>query len=161
MNWLFHPYLSFHKLFVRKTLVRQLKEEVTEEFLMILLQFLRIACCLDKYLGESIENFNGKIEFRSENKGIRVVAEFRDGHLYPEELEPDEPLIPPANASVVFKNPEAVKNFLLPEGGLEGRRDVLRSYLNNEIRLEGNFNYIYRFGFLATHLQRHFLLPSG
>ena len=161
MNWLFHPYWSFGKLLVRKSFVSQLKEEVTEEFVKILLQFLRISCCLDKYLRQSIENFNGKIEFRSENKGIRVVAEFRDGYLYPRELEPNEPLVPPANACVVFKNPEAVKNFLLPPGGLQGRRDVLRSYLNNEVRLEGNLNYIYRFGFLATHVQRHLLQPLG
>ena len=157
MNWLLNPYWKIQRRLARKKFVNQVQEEVTEEFLKILLQLLRFCCYLDEYLRRSIENFNGKIEFRSENKGIRVVAEFRDGYLHPGELKPDEQLTPPANASVVFKNPEAVKNFLLPPGGLQGRRDVLRSLLNNEIRLEGNFNYIYRFGFLATHLQRHFL----
>ena len=154
MNWLLNPYWKIQ-------LVNQVKEEVTEEFLKALLQFLRISCCFDKYLRRSIENFKGQIEFRSENKGIRVVAEFRDGYLHPRELKPNEQLTPPANASIVFKNPEAVKNFLLPPGGSEGRKDVLRSLLNNEIRLEGNFNYIYRFGFLATHVQRHLLQPLG
>jgi hypothetical protein len=150
MNWLLNPYWKIQ-------LVSQVKEEVTEEFLKILLQFLRISCCLDEYLRRSIKDFKGQIEFRSENKEIRVLAEFKDGYLNPKELEPDEKLVPPANASIVFKNSEAVKNFLLPPGGSQGRKDVLRSYLNNEIRLEGNLNYIYRFGFLATHLQRHFL----
>ena len=157
MSWLLYPYWRIRQHFVRKDFLSLLKEEVTEEFLKALIQFLRFSCCLDGYLRRSINDFNGQIEFRSDNKGIRVVAEFKNGHLKPKELKPEEDLVPPANASVVFKNPEAVKNFLLPEGGLEGRRDVLRSLLNNEIRLEGNFNYIYRFGFLATHLQRHFL----
>ena len=157
MNWLLNPYWKIQRRLARDKFLNQVKEEVTEEFLKILLQFLRFCCYLDEYLRQSIGTPSWKIELRSENKGIRVVAEFRDGHLHPEELEPDEPLVPPANASIVFKNPEAVKNFLLPPGGSEGRRDVLRALLNNEIRLEGNLNYIYRFGFLATHLQRHFL----
>jgi hypothetical protein len=156
MSWLLYPYWRIRQHFVRKDFANLLKEEATEEFLKALLQFLRFACCLDGYLRQSIKGFNGKIELRSEDKGIRVLAEFKNGRLKPKELKPGEELVPPANASVVFKNPEAIKNFLLPKGGLEGRRDVLRSILNNEVRLDGNFNYIYRFGFLATHLQLQF-----
>lgn len=161
MNWLLNPYWRIQRRLARKKFVNQVHEEVTEEFLKILLQFLRISCCLDKYLRRSIKDFNGQIEFRSENKEIRVLAEFKDGYLVPRELAPNEQLVPPANAGIVFKDPKAVKNFLLPPGGLKGRRDVLRALLNNEIRLEGNLNYIYRFGFLATHLQRHLLQPLG
>jgi hypothetical protein len=54
------------------------------------------------------------------------------------------------NATVVFKDAEALMNFLLPRGG---KRDILRSILRNEVILEGNFNYIYRFGFLANNIQ--------
>jgi hypothetical protein len=157
MDWLLNPYWRIQRCLARKKFANQVKEEVTEEFLKILLQFLRFCSYLDEYLWQSIGTSKWKIELRSEDKDIRVLAEFENGHVKPRELEPDEPLIPPANASVVFKNPEAVKNFLLPPGGLTGRRDVLRSYLNNEIRLEGNLNYIYRFGFLATHVQLPFL----
>lgn len=161
MNWLMYPYWRIRQHFVKKDFLSQAEEEVTEEFLKVLLQFMKVSCFLDGYLRRSIKGFKGRIEFRSENKGIRVLAEFKDGYLHPKELKPNEDLVPPANASIIFKNPKAVKDFLLPPGGLTGRRDVLRALLNNEIRLEGNFNYVYRFGFLATHLQRHFLLPSG
>jgi len=157
MNWLLYPYWRIRQHYVKKNFLDCLKEEVAEEFLKVLLQFMKYACFLDAYLRRSIKDFQGRIEFRSENKGIRVLAEFRDGWLNPKELAPEEEIIPPPNASVIFKNPEAVRNFLLPPGGLTGRRDVLRALLNNEIRLEGNFNYIYRFGFLATHLQLPFL----
>jgi hypothetical protein len=161
MNWLFHPFWSFRHYLVRKTFLRLLEEEVTDGFLMALLQFLRFSCCLDDYLRRSIKDFKGSIELRSEDKGIRVLAEFKDGYLNPKKLKPNEPLVPPANAGVVFKDPKAVKNFLLPPGGLTGRRDVLHSYLNNEIKLEGNLNYIYRFGFLATHVQLPLLRLLG
>jgi len=157
MDWLLNPYWRIQRRLARKKFVNQVKEEVTEEFLEILLQFLRFCSYLDEYLRQSIGTSKWKIELRSEDKDIRVLAEFENGHVKPRELEPNEQVVPPANASVVFKNPEAVKNFLLPPGGLQGRRDVLRSYLNNEIRLEGNLNYIYRFGFLATHVQLPFL----
>ena len=153
MSRLFYPYWRIRQRFAKKSFLDRFKEEATEEFLKALLQFLRFSCYLDRYLRRSIKDFNGKIEFRSEDRGIRVLATFEKGHLRPRELKPDEELKPPANASVVFKDPEAIKNFLLPKGGSTGRRDVLRSLLNNEVRLEGNYNYIYRFGFLATHLQ--------
>jgi hypothetical protein len=157
MNWLLNPYWRIQRRLARNKFLNQVKEEATEEFLKILLQFLRFCSYLDEYLRQSIGTSKWKIELRSEDKDIRVLAEFENGHVKPRELEPNEQVVPPANASVVFKNPEAVKNFLLPPGGLQGRRDVLRSYLNNEIRLEGNLNYIYRFGFLATHVQLPFL----
>jgi hypothetical protein len=156
MNWLFYPYWRFKHPTVKKDFLSQLEDQVTGEFLDILLQFLSLSCRLDKVLRRSIKDFKGKIELRSEDKDIRVLAEFKKGQLNPRKLDPDEQLVPPANAGIVFKDPKAVKNFLFPPGGLTGRRDVLHSYLENEIRLEGNLNYIYRFGFLATHLQLKF-----
>jgi len=153
MSWLFYPYWKIRRYFARKSFLDRFKEEATEEFLKALIQFLRFSCFLDGYLRRSMKGFDGKIEFRSVDGGIRVLATFEKGRLRGRELKPEEELKPPANASVVFKDAVAVKNFLLPKGGLKGRRDVLRSLLNNEVRLEGNYNYIYRFGFLATHVQ--------
>jgi hypothetical protein len=74
MNWLLNPYWRIQRRLARNKFLNQVKEEATEEFLIILLHFLRFCCYLDKYLRQSIEDFNGKIEFRSENKGIRVVG---------------------------------------------------------------------------------------
>jgi hypothetical protein len=161
MDWLLYPYWRIRREVVERRFLNRLKEEVAEEFLEGLLQLLRISCHLEGTLRRSIRDFHGRIEFRSENNQIRVLADFNKGRLEERELDPEEELHPPANASVVFKNPEALKNFLLPKGGLQGRRDVLQSILKNEVRLEGNFNYIYRFGFLATHLQLKLLGSLG
>jgi hypothetical protein len=161
MDWLLYPYWAIRRNLVERRFMDRLKEEAAEEFLECLLQLLKISCHLDGYLRRSIRDFHGRIEFKSKNNQIRVLADFNKGRLEERELDPEEELQPPANASVVFKDADAVKNFLLPKGGLQGRRDVLRSLLKNEVKLEGNYNYIYRFGFLATHLQLQFLKVLG
>jgi hypothetical protein len=161
MDWLLHPYWSIRRHLAKKRFLERLKEEAAEEFLKGLLQLLKISSHVDGYLRQSMRDFNGRIEFKSKNNQIRVLADFNNGRLEERELDPEEELQPPANTSVVFKDAEAVKNFLLPKGGLKGRRDVLRSILKNEVKLEGNYNYIYRFGFLATHLQLQLLKALG
>lgn len=153
MDWLLYPYWAIKRNLAERRFVERLKEEAAEEFLEALLQLLKVSSHLDGYLRRSMKDFNGRIELKSKNNQIRVLADFNNGRLEGRELDPEEELRPPPNASVVFKDAEAVKNFFLPKGGLEGRRDILRSLLKNEVKLEGNYNYIYRFGFLATHLQ--------
>ena len=153
MGWLLYPYRRIRRYFARKNFLKLLENEVAEEFLQVLLKLLRYSCYLDSYLRESMKGFNGLIQFRSKDNEIRVLAEFKKGRLKDHELKPNEELKETPNAHIVFKNADAVKNFLLPKGGIAGRRDVLRSLLKNEVKLEGNYNYIYRFGFLANHLQ--------
>jgi len=161
MDWLLYPYWAIRRHLVKSRFVDRLKNETAEEFLKGLLQVLKISCHVDGYLRRSIRDFEGRIEFRSKDNRIRVLADFSKGRLNKRELDADEVLQPPPNAGIVFKDAEAVKNFLLPKGGLKGRRDVLRSLLKNEVKLEGNFNYIYRFGFLASHLQLQLLKALG
>jgi hypothetical protein len=126
---------------------------VAEEFLKLLLKLMSLSFFLDRDLRRNIEGFYGLIQFRSKDNKIRVLAEFGRNRLKRKELKPKQKLKATPNATVVFKNAEALMNFLLPRGG---QRDVLRSILRNEVILEGNFNYIYRFGFLANHLQLEF-----
>jgi hypothetical protein len=157
MNWISRLYRKFRYFFIkgafRKFLSKEMAEEAGEEFLKILLKLLNYACYLDDYLQKSIDGFNGRIEFRSKDNAIRVLAEFKENGLYERELDPDEKLCPLPDATLVFKDYDALINFLLPKGG---KRDCLRSLLQNEVQFEGNLNYIYRFGFLATHAQRPF-----
>ncbi len=157
MAWLFwlllYPFQKPRRGLVRMRLQRRMKNEVAEEFLELLLRLMSLTFLLNRKLRAYIEGFNGLIQFRSKDNKVRVLAEFKKGRLKVRELKPEDTLEATPNAEIVFKNAGAVMNFLLPKGGLEGRRDVLRSLLNNEVTLVGNYNYIYRFGFLATHLQ--------
>ncbi|MDI6792320.1 MAG: hypothetical protein QME81_05555 [bacterium] len=153
MDWLLYPVRRIWRYLARRAFLKCLRDEVAEEFLEILLKLMSLSFCLDRNLRKNIEGFNGLIQFRSKDNEVRVLAEFKDNRLKAKELKPTEKLKATPNATVVFKNADALMNFLLPKGGGDGRRDILRPILENEVALEGNFNYIFRFGFLANHLQ--------
>ena len=150
MGWLVYPYRRIRRYFIGQAFLKCLTDEVAEEFLKLLLGLMSLSFLLDRDLRKHIEGFCGVIQFRSKDNEIRVLATFKNNRLKRKELKPEEKLKVTPNATLVFKNAKALMNFLLPKGG---KRDVLRSILRNEVRLEGNFNYIYRFGFLANHLQ--------
>jgi hypothetical protein len=154
MGWLASSYGKLRYFFIKgpltKCLGKRMTDEVGEEFLELLLKALGTAGLFEPDLKESMKGFNSRIQLRSEDNEIRVLAEFKDNRLKERELKPKEELHPSPDSTIVFKDYRALMDFLLPEGG---RRDVLKSLLNNELRLEGNLNCIYRFGFLANHVQ--------
>ena len=150
MDTLLYPIRIVMQFFMKLAFLKCQRDEIAEEFLERLLKLMGITFLLDKTLRKNIEGFNGVILFRSRDDEIKMLAIFRNDRLEKLELRPNEtpPLEP--NATIVFKDAEGLMNFLLPKGG---QRDILRSILNNEIVITGNWNYIYRFGFIATHLQ--------
>ncbi len=63
-------------------------------------------------------------------------------------LKVQERLIPDPNVSVIFKDGRSLINFLLSRD-----RDILRLLLSNEVVLRGNANYLFKFAYMANHLQ--------
>lgn len=162
MNWLALGYGQLRSFFISGPLIKCLNKEMTdevgEEFLKLLLKLFGVARFFDPYLSKSLKGFDGSIQLMNETKEIRVLVEFKDGKMKRKELEPKAKLNPTPNATIVFKNYAALMNFLLPTSI---RKDLLRSILENEVRFEGNFNYIYRFAFLANHVQLPILRKLG
>ncbi len=174
MRWLAYPYYRLRMVFMRKRFDKCLRDELAEEFLKTLLNLISLAIALDcspvrrllhwltpgrvSKMGprDRLRHFDGAIEFRSRDRQIRVVAAFGNNRLTVTELAPGEQPAERANIRVVFKDAAALMNYLLPRGGLDGKRDILGALLKNELVLDGNFNYIYRFGFLANHVQLQF-----
>ena len=150
MDWLLNPYRRICRYFIKRAFLKAFESEVAEEFLKLLLNLMSLSYILDRNLRRSIEGFSGLVQFRSKDNEIRVLAEFKNNRLKAKELKPKEELKQVPNVTAIFKDDQALMNFLLPKGG---KRDILRSLLNNEVVLSGNLNYIYRFGFLANHLQ--------
>ncbi len=150
MDKLMYPVRKVMFFFLKRAFLKCQRDEIAEEFLELLLKLMSVSFCLDKKLRKNIEGFRGVIQFRSKDNEIRVLAVFKNDKLEVKELKPKDKLQEAPNATVIFKDAEGLMNFLLPKGG---QRDVLRSILNNEVVLDGNWNYIYRFGFIATHLQ--------
>ena len=122
-------------------LLKSLEDDATEKFLETLLYLMRIAFLVNPGYRRNIENFTGLYRFKSQDEGVNVLIKFENG-----KMEISEDPAPAAHVQVTFKNSKALRNFLL-----SFKKDILKLILNNEIRVTGNVNYLYKFIFMANH----------
>jgi len=123
--------------------LKSLEDETAETFLETLLLFMRLKFVLDPSYRRNIEDFKGRYQFKSKDGGVTVLVEFNDG-----KMDVKERLAEDVDVTVIFKDGRSLVNFLLSKN-----KDILRGLLHNEINVIGNLNYIYKFGFMANHLQ--------
>jgi len=123
--------------------LKSLEDETAEKFLEILLLFMRLKFMFAPSYRKNIENFKGRYQFRSRDNKITVLVEFDNG-----KMDIKETLSEDVDVTVIFKDGRSLMNFLLSRN-----KDILRGLLNNEINVTGNLNYIYKFAFMANHLQ--------
>lgn len=128
---------------VAKRFFRSLENEAAEEFLKLLLKLMSLALRLDKGFRRNIDGFKGRYQFRTGDNSVTVAAIFTG-----KGLKVKEELMPDPDVSVIFKDGRALVNFLLATD-----RDILRFVLNNEVVVKGNTNYIFKFGYMANHIQ--------
>jgi hypothetical protein len=122
--------------------------EFAEEFLQLLLGLMSVVFMFnDEYL-KNIEGFNGRYQFKSKDGCITVAALFGDNRLEVREEEITNPDI-----TVLFKDGKALMGYLLTP-----KPDILGSMLRQEVSLDGNLNYLYKFAFMAKRLQ---LMATG
>ena len=98
---------------------------------------------LDKNFQRNIGDFNGRYLFRSQDRQITVAAVFKDNRLKVTEEE-----IGDTHMTVIFRNAKALMGFLLSP-----KPDILGSMLRQDISIDGNLNYLYKFAYMAKHLQ--------
>jgi len=92
--------------------------------------------------------------------GGHANVEFREGRLETHEQMAEKP-----NVTITFSDGRALVNFLfspvrgylndfIADGDVDAQHsfDILTGMLKNELTVDGNLNYLYRFGFLANHL---------
>jgi hypothetical protein len=120
-----------------------LQSEKAEEFLEVLLKLMGLVFCLDKDFQRNIQNFNGRYLFRSVDRQITVAAVFKDNRLNVTEEDIDD-----THMTVIFRNAKALMEFLLSP-----KPDILGSMLRQDISVDGNLNYLYKFAYMAKHLQ--------
>ena len=123
--------------------VETLESEKAEGFLEVLLKLMGLVFCLDKDFQRNILNFNGRYLFRSRDRRITVAAVFKDNRLKVTEEE-----IGDTHMTVIFRNAKALMAFLLSP-----KPDILGSMLRQDITIDGNLNYLYKFAYMAKHLQ--------
>ena len=125
-----------------------LSSEFAEDFLQLLLNLMSVVFLFDHDFRKNIEQFSGQYQFRSKDGCIAVAALFRDGRLEVREEE-----IPDPDITVLFKDGKALMGYLLTP-----KPDILGSMLRQEVSLDGNLNYLYKFAFMAKRLQ---LMATG
>jgi len=133
---------------VLKKFINCMESEFAEDFLKILLELMGVVLFVDSDYRKNIMGFKGRYQFRSSDDAITVAAVFDN-----DALDVSEEVIEKPNISITFKNGKALMNYLLSP-----KPDVLGSMLRQEVRLEGNLNYLYRFAYLAKRLQ---LMATG
>ena len=133
---------SLHRRLCRD-LMQQLCGEVTDEFLVLLLRGMELSFCLSKGYRDNVKGFSGTYVFGTDDGQVGCSAVFADG-----DMSVDPKPKSPFDVRVSFQDAKALWRFLLAEN-----QDILDSILANDVDVEGNLNYIYKFGFLARDLQ--------
>jgi len=116
--------------------------EVTDEFLELLLKGMDLAFFFSSGYRRNIDGFKGRYLFRTSDNKVAASAIFKDG-----DMQVRDSAIADWNVRVTFKNAKALRDFIFSKN-----QDILNSILANEVEVDGNLNYIYKFGFLARDL---------
>jgi hypothetical protein len=117
-------------------------DETAETFLETLLTCMQLKLIISQRYRKNIENFKASYMFMSNDEAVTVNVRFKDGRMSLKEKADKK-----ADVFIKFKDGQALMNFILKGG------DILRGLLNNDVVVTGNWNYMYKFGFLANHLQ--------
>jgi hypothetical protein len=135
--------------FTARLLSKRLREElggtVTDKFLDLLLAGMDLAFALSKGYRKNIRDFEGRYLFRSADKHIASAAIFKDGDM---QVDP-EGAIDDWDVRVTFTDWKALRDFLFSRD-----QDILDSLLENKVEVDGNPNYIFKYGFMVRDLGR-------
>jgi hypothetical protein len=111
-------------------------------FMEVLLKAMALAFCLCRDFRGSIRGFEAAYAFQTADGGVRTAAVFSGGAMTVLDEVPERHTV-----AVTFLSVRALRAFLF-----SGNQDILDSILANAVQVDGNLNYIYKFGFLARDL---------
>jgi len=143
-----------------KKLKRQLLGEATDRLIEFLLKAMSLSFYLLKkdinyqnHLRDSEgQPFEGRYLFQTTTgDGIVASATFEDGYMHVRKKA-----ISDWDVKVTFTDGKALRSFLFSED-----QDIINSLAENEVEVEGNLNYIYKFGFMAKDLLRRIDVVLG
>ncbi len=124
--------------------------DVADEFLGVLLKGMDLSLCLCRGYRKNIEGFQGTYLFRTADENVVGAAVFANGTM---QVLDDS--VENWDVRVTFRDAAALGSFLLSPD-----RDLINAVLENLVMVDGNLNYIYKFGFMVVDLARRFgMLP--
>ena len=127
-----------------RKLLDSITSESADEFLDLLLTGMAVAFKLNLFkLRKNIENFTGRYLFTSKEGEVTEAVIFKDG-----KMEVLKKPIDDTDITVTFRDNKTLMDFLLSP-----KPDLLDAMLHQDITLNGNLNYIYKFAFMAQRLR--------
>jgi hypothetical protein len=124
-------------------LLKGLEDEFTDDTLKTLLKGMSLVFLLSSTYRKNIEKFSGSYLFRSKDNAFSVAAVFNNGSMNIVDGPVDSPDI-----TIIFKNPAALRNFIFSP-----KPDILNAILQQDVSVDGNLNYLYKFAYMANHLK--------
>ncbi|MGA1821500.1 MAG: hypothetical protein ACMUIG_03120 [Thermoplasmatota archaeon] len=121
--------------------IRQLEGEAADKFLELLLKKMSLAFCLDQGYRNNISNFSGKIAITA-GEEAEASAVFDGG-----DMDVSKKDLKDADVRIKFKTVNAFRDLLT-----SGNQDILQFIIRDEVAIEGNPTYLYRFAFLSREL---------
>ena len=131
-----------------KMLRAQVIGDTTDKFLELLLKGMDFAFTMDSafwlFRGyqQNIKDFSGRYVFNTRDGSVAASAVFKGGDMMVHDEALDH-----WDVKITFANAEALRHLLFSRNP-----DVVRSLLHNEIEIDGNQNYIYKFVFMTRDL---------
>lgn len=126
------------------------EDEVVDEFLELLLKVMHGLAVLSPDYRSNIDGFRGKYLFRTSDDRVVATVLFADRTITVGEHECSD-----WDARVTFRDAGSLMRFLFSKN-----QDIVASVLENAVEVDGNFNYVFRFAYLAREARRR-LLPHA
>lgn len=125
-----------------------LKHEVegrfTDKFVEVLLFSMEVAFILIADYRRHLRGFRGSYVVCTADHKVAASAVFGGGKMKVKTRAVRAPTV-----TVTFKDSASLRRFLSSKD-----HDILASLLANEVEVDGNLNYVYKFGFMARDLMR-------
>jgi len=152
------PTTAYRKVRLRRCMSRlldELQSEFMDEFLLLLLNAMRLVLAVDAAYHRNIEykgeTFNATYVFRDASGAVEVTAKFepvRIGFIKRQRLRVRRGAASSSDVEVMFVNGRALWEFLMSPDP-----DVFDFILNNKLQTRGNLNYLMKFGYMANRLK--------
>jgi len=137
------------RVFSRR-LTGQIRDGATDDLLELLLRGMAMAFLLSRSFRDNIRGFSAKYVFTTADGAVGATARFDGKSMHVDHKAADDWTV-----RVCFKDAAGLRRFLFGNN-----QDVLESVLANDVEIDGNLNYIFKFGFLARDLERRLSLRA-
>ena len=129
-------------------LLGTLIKDHAQDFLELLLNGMKLFFNFNNDYRKNIKDFKGRYLFKSRDNSITVSAVFKKTLIFRRDtMKISSKEISNPDITIMFRDASALKDFLLSKNP-----DILNAVLSQSITVEGNLNYLYKFGYMAKHL---------